>query len=185
MTVRVLAIVAICALASGAGPLAAQAPPTGEPPCSGDRYREFDFWIGEWEVHDANGAYQGSNVIEPILGGCVLHEQWTGASGSNGKSYNIYDQRHDRWHQTWVSDTGLLLLIEGGIEDGVMVLRGSGKGLDGVVVEHIISWTPLDDGRVRQHWQTSRDGGESWSDAFVGLYRRVGGGGDAAAAEER
>jgi hypothetical protein len=25
---------------------------------------------------------------------------------------------------------------------------------------------------VRQHWQQSRDDGQTWSDSFVGIYRR-------------
>jgi hypothetical protein len=30
----------------------------------------------------------------------------------------------------------------------------------------------LPDGRVRQHWETSKDGGATWTTAFDGYYRR-------------
>jgi hypothetical protein len=41
---------------------------------------------------------------------------------------------------------------------------------------HRITWSRIDgdSDRVRQLWETSRDGGETWSVAFDGEYRRVG-----------
>jgi hypothetical protein len=43
---------------------------------------------------------------------------------------------------------------------------------EGEIVTHRITWTPDDQGRVRQHWQMSPDAGESWQDLFDGLYTR-------------
>jgi len=146
---------------------AAQTPP---PPCASEQYRQFDFWLGDWEVADADGNRQGTNTIESILGGCVLRESWQG-TGSQGYSHNIYDRTTGRWHQTWVDAGGTLLQVDGGLVDGAMVLEGTGIARGGATVHHRISWTPLDDGRVRQHWQTSSDG-DSWSDAFLGFYTR-------------
>ena len=34
------------------------------------------------------------------------------------------------------------------------------------------TWTPLEDGRVRQHWESTTDGGKSWSTVFDGYYSR-------------
>lgn len=147
------------------------APPP--PPCSWDEYRQFDFWIGEWEVRDGNGKLQGRNTIESILGGCALNESWEGATGSIGQSYNSYDRQTRQWHQTWIDNGGLLLKLDGGLEGNAMVLRGAGKARGGAGIEHEITWTPLDDGRVKQHWRTSRDGGKSWNDAFIGFYART------------
>ncbi len=161
----------LLALSLAVAPLAAQSAPTA-PPCATDEYRQFDFWIGQWEVVDGEGNAQGTNTIEPILGGCALQESWSGASGSVGHSYNVYDRATGGWHQTWVDNSGLLLQIEGGLDDGSMVLVGEGKARDGAAIRHRITWTPLEDGRVRQHWQTSRDDGTSWSDAFLGFYQR-------------
>ena len=36
------------------------------PDCSGAEYRQFDFWIGEFEVRTPDGQLAGHNVIEPI-----------------------------------------------------------------------------------------------------------------------
>lgn len=138
--------------------------------CSTPEYRQFDFWVGDWVVHDAAGKLAGTNTITPMLNGCVLHEQWAGAGGSVGESFNIYDQRTGMWHQTWVDAGGLLLVLDGGMEDGSMVLRGELKGRDGAMQQQRITWTPNEDGSVRQLWENSVDG-ESWNTAFDGIYR--------------
>jgi hypothetical protein len=140
--------------------------------CSTEEYRQFDFWVGDWEVYDASDkTLAGTNHVTLILDGCVLHEHWSGIGGSLGQSFNMYDRRRDLWHQTWVDGSGLLLRLDGGLEGESMVLRGELIGGDGVTRQHRITWTPLDDGSVRQHWEVSPDG-EAWTTVFDGLYRK-------------
>lgn len=143
------------------------------PTCSSEEFRRFDFWLGEWQVRDRAGGAAGSNTIRAVLGGCVLEEHWKGADGSVGQSYNIYDERTRTWHQTWVDDSGLLLRLNGGPVDASMVLEGELRGRDGRTRLHRITWTPGADGTVRQHWQRSEDGGETWSTVFDGMYLPV------------
>lgn len=167
-TARLLWIVVVLL----AVPLIAQEGAPEIPSCDAEGYRQFDFWVGEWEVTTPDGERAGSNRIEKILNDCVLMESWEGAGGSVGKSFNMYYQRLDEWRQTWVDGAGGRLDLAGGLEDGRMVLRGEMPGRQGGMVLHEISWEPSDDGSVKQHWRTSTDGGESWSDAFVGIYRK-------------
>lgn len=145
-----------------------------QPACDAPAHRQFDFWIGEWEVRDAEGKLAGHNRIEKTLGGCVLHESWRGAQGVSGESFNVYSERHGRWHQTWVDSGGTLLLLDGGLEGDRMVLSGTHPGREGGEVLHQISWELLDDGRVKQHWRASKDGGGTWQDLFVGFYSKGG-----------
>ena len=44
-------------------------------------YRQFDFWIGDWEVFNPQDQRVGSNRIDKVLGGCALHESWRGGTG--------------------------------------------------------------------------------------------------------
>jgi hypothetical protein len=135
-----------------------------------DPARQFDFWVGTWECRDASGKLAGTNVIRKILGGAVLEESWSGVSGSKGRSFNIHDAATGRWHQTWVDDSGLLLLLDGGLqEDGSMVLQGE-RPREGGVSRHRIRWTPLEGGRVRQVWDASDDGGASWKNLVDLVY---------------
>jgi len=142
-----------------------------EPPCSDPNHRGFDFWLGEWNVYRPDGTLAGTNRIEREYGGCVVHERYDGAKGYRGESLNVWDASRGVWHQTWVDDQGLLLLLEGGIRDGAMVLEGRAPGPGGERLEHRITWTPNPDGSVRQHWESRAPGGP-WSTAFDGTYRR-------------
>src|SRR3954462_9630531 len=86
-------------------------------PCSSPSHRQFDFWVGTWNVTQA-GKTAGQNRIDSILNGCALMESWKGTGGVTGHSLNIYDSTRDIWHQTWVDSTGSLLTLEGRFKDG-------------------------------------------------------------------
>jgi hypothetical protein len=147
--------------------------PASIPTCDSAEHRQFDFWVGEWQVTAPNGQVAGRNVITLELGKCVIHEHWTGAGGVTGESFNIWDRSEKRWHQTWVSSTGSLLLLDGEFRDGAMQMTGRSKTQTGELVSNRITWTPNADGSVRQLWETSKDEGRSWTTAFDGIYRRA------------
>ena len=71
--------------------------------CTAAENRQFDFWIGDWDVTSADGKLAGTNLIRPILGACVLHETWQGGADFMGMSFNSYDAPRKLWHQTWVN----------------------------------------------------------------------------------
>lgn len=141
-------------------------------PCSSDKHHQFDFWIGDWTV-TFNGKVAGTNSIQPILNGCVLLENWLGAGGVEGKSFNLYEEASGKWHQTWVDTSGSMLELTGGIENGNMVLQGQSPSPDGKgQTTQRITWTPNSDGTVRQLWDSTQDG-QTWTVMFDGLYARV------------
>lgn len=140
-------------------------------PCASAAHRAFDFWIGEWQVHGANGKLAGTNSITTAHGGCVLRESYRTPGAYSGESINMYDASRKVWHQTWADSSGLLLTLEGGLQDGKMVLEGSGVAAGGGAIKHRISWTPNADGSVRQHWE-STDASGKWTTAFDGKYTR-------------
>jgi len=141
-------------------------------PCSTSEYRQFDFWLGEWEVTNRSGEIVGKNTITPEIGGCAVHERWEGAQGGTGESMNAYDRLTNTWHQTWVGDRGLVLRLEGVLRDGSMVLEGATARPDGASLQRI-TWTPAADGSVRQLWETSEDDGKTWTVSFDGTYREI------------
>lgn len=113
------------------------APPPKPFDCRAPEHRQFDFWIGEWDVvpnpdtRPANapppppGSKPGSNVIETSHKGCVIVENWDDRTGGTGQSFNIYDRMRRQWHQTWVDTTGGLHQYWGELKDGNMVLVGT------------------------------------------------------------
>jgi hypothetical protein len=141
--------------------------------CGSSVYRQFDFWVGNWTVKSAaNGRLAGTNIVTKELGDCVVMEHWSGVRGGRGYSFNSYDTPSQSWHQTWVDNTGGLLLLKGGLRDGSMVLEGTMQGPKHSVTLHRIVWTPQRNGTVRQHWTSSTNGGRTWQDQFDGIYQR-------------
>ena len=169
MTPRPRFIFGALALALGSFVLPGTA--VGAGPCDDPAHRAFDFWLGEWLVRTPDGKLAGSNQIQSEYGGCVLHERYTTERGYRGESLNIYDAGRKVWHQTWVDTAGTLLLLEGGLRGGSMVLEGQTVGSDGKTTRHRITWTPRADGSVRQLWE-STDADGKWMVAFDGSYTR-------------
>lgn len=144
-------------------------------PCSAAAHRQFDFWIGHWEVFGPAGRKAGENRIAPILGGCVLQEDWSGTGNLNGRSLNLYDRDSGRWHQSWVDSSGGRLELSGGLDErGRMVMsqRAPDPKRPGAALLQRITWSRNDDGSVRQLWESSGDDGASWSTIFDGRYVR-------------
>ena len=144
---------------------------------------DFDFWIGDWDVFGPQGKLAGRNTITPMFdgqSGGMVHEHWHGNGGLEGRSINGYDASRDCWHQTWMDSTGGVLLLDGGLQDGAMVLVGRApSGDDPTVVDtQRITWTQEsgpegpDRTEVRQVWESSSDDGQTWEVAFDGRYRR-------------
>jgi hypothetical protein len=144
-------------------------------PCEHEnRFREFDFWVGVWEVRTANGQLAGHNTIRSAERGCVLTEHWTSATGGTGMSVNYLDQSKDKWVQVWMAADGSQITISGGLTDAGMSLRGTLHNVgSGGTLPFRGLWTPLPDGRVRQFFEQSSDGGSSWVPWFEGFYTRI------------
>ena len=164
--IRSLMVVFVSALFSTA---AAQQTPPG---CTTPEHRQFDFWIGNWTVTDsAGGTPYGTNLITREEAGCLLHERWRGSQGGSGQSLNFYDHQRRHWEQVWVASGGNVLRLSGQFSGNSMVLEGDGTSPSGGPIRNRIVWTQQSDGRVRQVWSTSADGGKSWQVGFDGWYR--------------
>jgi hypothetical protein len=140
-------------------------------PCDAPEHRAFDFWLGEWQVHNPASKLAGVNRISSEYNGCVLHERYDTGRGYSGESLNTFDAGRKVWHQTWVDTAGTLLVLEGGLRNGSMVLEGQTTGAGAQVTRHRITWTPNADGSVWQLWE-STDAKGQWAVAFDGLYTR-------------
>jgi tetratricopeptide (TPR) repeat protein len=143
-------------------------------PCNTEEYRHFDFWLGEWDVTPAGAtAPSAYNNISAVQDGCVVLEQYRTGSFT-GMSINFYDVTLKKWHQTWMSNSGGSLYLEGGLnQDGAMEMTDQGLPISSATgAINKVTWTPNPDGSVRQYWQSSTDGGKTWSVAFDGIYVR-------------
>lgn len=141
-------------------------------PCrSRPEYRQFDFWIGEWAPQNVQGVTVGTSSIQLILKDCIIFENWN-TPVSSGKSFNLYDVKDGKWHQTWVDAGGNMVHYVGGLEGDKMVLKSeslqNGKKTIGKM-----TFSKLPDGSVRQHGEDSTDDGKTWTTTFDFKYVRV------------
>jgi tetratricopeptide (TPR) repeat protein len=137
--------------------------------------RQFDFWVGEWDVTDSSsGATAGSSRIEKELGDCVIWENWTSANSTYaGKSYNIYNPSLKRWEQFWVDNVGGMIHFYGGLKDGVMdFYTDEIPQSDGTKLKRHLQFFNLSPDKVRQFSQGSTDSGKTWNVEYDFTYDR-------------
>lgn len=144
-------------------------------PCSQPVYRQFDFWLGDWDVRrKGESEAKARNRISQIMQGCALKEAYSADSGYSGESLNWYDLETGQWRQSWVDNAGTVLQLAGGLnEQGEMVLTGrSRRDEQGELILDRIRWSPQPDGSVLQHWDSYSEQTQQWSLVFEGLYIR-------------
>jgi len=140
--------------------------------CVGPEYRQFNFWLGEWDLVGADGKKSAEDKVVSILGGCAIQENWTGVKSGLGLSLAAYDPATKHWHQTLMDDSGAVLKLEGEFADGKMILVGQrpSQKEKGVTITHRIAWNLMPDHRVHQYWEASTTGGRTWKPVFEGYY---------------
>jgi hypothetical protein len=142
--------------------------------------RQFDFWVGDWDVTPFQAPPSsaprviGTNRVELHLGDCMLLENWVsaGPAGGAGKSINFYDRNRHQWRQVWVADRGGSLDYAGEFKDGAMRFEGWTLAPNGSRVLQKLTFFPLHRDTVRQLFETSSDSGKSWQSGFDGRYVR-------------
>lgn len=152
----------------------APAEPAPAPPsCATAEHQAFDFWLGEWDVYPAGQADPvATSRIEKVSAGCAIRETWMPLRGGGGASLSAYDPATQTWHQLWVGGRPGRVFFEGGPDDGTMVLTGYwGEDPAGNPLLVRMTYTPNEDGSVRQYGQSSADHGGSWTDSFDLIYR--------------
>lgn len=141
-------------------------------PCTAPEYRRFDFWIGDWDTFELNdpGKVVARNRVDSILDGCVLREVYEQRDGLTGQSFTIYDAARKVWHQSWVTNRGQLLVLEGGMQGERMVLTGADRAGGGKIIQLRGIWARVAGG-VRETAETSSDGGRTWKPLFDIVFR--------------
>ncbi len=135
--------------------------------------RQFDFWIGEWDVLTAQGQPAGRSSIQLILGSCVIFENWTSLGvGYAGKSLNIFNVPRKKWQQYWVDSTGAVTFFEGGWEGSYLRVTGENAPRTGPLALNRMTFTPLGPDKVRQHGEGTADGGKTWTTSYDLIYNR-------------
>lgn len=167
-----LLIISITAAVAALGQSAPQ-----PPPCSSEQAKQFDFWLGTWDLEwvDAKGNKQkGTNTINKILGGCVIEENFStgGTQPYLGKSHSLYDVKSGLWKQTWVDSGGAYIDLTGEFKDGKMTLRRETTDAKGSKTLFRMIFSNIKNDSFLWDWESSADGGKTWKTNWQINYKK-------------
>jgi hypothetical protein len=137
--------------------------------------RQFDFWLGKWDVYQtANMTVKaGENVITRQSGGCVLLESWESQGAHSGVSINYFDPVNGKWKQKWAgSGQDIVEFHDGAYSDGAMRFKFDSPNADGTIAVGAgrLTFTHIEPGKVRQHAEQTTDGGKTWQTQYDFTY---------------
>jgi hypothetical protein len=143
-------------------------------PCATPVYKQFDFWIGNWNVYNAKNNLIGKNKVVKMNNACAIQENWSSeTSPSKGTSYNYYNATDKSWNQIWIDNAGGSLVLKGFYKNNKMVLKS--KLIRGKKGEYYnqITWFKNSDGSVTQLWELLDINNTSFNEIFRGTYKKI------------
>lgn len=136
-------------------------------------YRQFDFWVGEWNVYQ-NGKKIAESSITPTQGNCGILEDYRPLNYAGGNSISYYDSADGSWKQNWVANGRVSHYVEPeNYSEGEMQLIAKHTDKEGRPFQlRMIYYYDENADTVRQVMDRSTDEGETWTTVFDGLYQR-------------
>jgi hypothetical protein len=145
----------------------ASADPQRSPSCRDAAHRSFDFFLGDWDTYDVTNprVVVARNHVTLMVGGCALREVYDQTDGLRGESFSTYDASRGVWHQSWVTNRGSLLLLEGAVAGDSLVFTAPERHPDGSTTLLRGVWWRAGSS-VRERADRSKDNGRTWSPVF-------------------
>jgi hypothetical protein len=173
-----MVLVLVFSLSSSSAQQQSTAPPAHPRPCSEPQQKQFDFWIGEWELtwpgNNPGETGHGTNTIQRVMDGCVVQENFSGGEFMHlrGTSVSIFDATDGRWKQTWVDNEGGYLDFVGEFKEGQMILARNAMRPDGTKVIQRMVFKNISPKELDWSWEASSDGGKTWRVNWPIHYKR-------------
>ena len=141
--------------------------------CPAPEFRQFDFWLGDWDTFDSDAptTWIARAHVDLIASGCAVHELYEQSDGLIGDSILSFDPVRRTWQQTWVDNRGSLMVLTGAFKEGAVTLEGEMHLRDGKTLQQHITWK-AEGGGVRESSVMSKDGGKTWEPFFDVLFKK-------------
>ncbi len=138
--------------------------------CADDAARQFDFLLGDWIVTAAGSSDVLSKVkVTRVADGCGLLEVVTPVRGVGAESLVTYDTGATLWRWDQVSGDGSILSLQGGLQNGEMVMEGDESGAS----KHMLARVTWASNGVTIHETAERSAdGRVWNAWFERDFRR-------------
>jgi hypothetical protein len=158
-------------------------------PCQDPASRQFDFWLGEWNVVNHQRRAEGTpwgitgsatDRVYPVAGGCGIVEHWRGTAAQGlvlGYSLRAWNPGKNQWD--------LVLLWPQPDQPRFVTLAGQFHGSRGDFLRTItdtagneirtrFTFSEITDTSLRWNNGTSRDGGRTWPATWIMEFTRRG-----------
>lgn len=145
--------------------------------CTSVESRQFDFWLGEWDVSPGQSPVViAESTITLHDQGCVILENWRPFRNAHGHSINIYDATDGKWHQTWADASGTRTEYSGSVDaDGVIRLDNLSPPQPGAPqARQRMNFQRVDANTMRQWGEALNADGQNWTTTWSFTYRRRG-----------
>jgi hypothetical protein len=167
-------------------PLVGPTPLLGQGPCQG-QYRDFDFWIGEWDVLNRNRGSADTRWFEtgtatariyPVVGGCGIVEHWRGHAFGDflvGFSLRSFNPQRGRWDLALLwPNTGNPRFgeLHGGFRHNRGELFSRSLTETGDTTLTRFTFSDITPNTLRWQQGTSVDNGRSWSSSWIMEFSR-------------
>lgn len=158
--------------------LAAQQPAPQANPCTIPQQKQFDFWVGEWDLTWPGSKpaeiQHGTNNIKRIMDGCVVQENFSGGDSIplRGTSVSTFDAPSGHWKQTWVDNQAGYLDFVGDFRDSQMILQREAIRNGKKILQRMV-WKNITSSDFDWSWESSSDGGKTWQVNWPIHYKRV------------
>jgi hypothetical protein len=155
--------------------------------CRDPSYRQFDFWLGEWDVLNRQRRPQGvrwgitgraTDRVYAVANGCGIVEHWRGTNAAGqvlGYSLRAWNPEKHQWDLVllWPQpNRPRFSTLEGGFRHGRGDFSRSGTDADGNRVETRFTFADIGPRTLRWNNGTSMDEGRSWSTTWIMEFTR-------------
>jgi hypothetical protein len=146
-------------------------------PCAGPEFRQFDFWVGDWDLtwpgQNGQPEQHGHNRIERELGDCVIHEHFSDEAtpAFQGTSLSTFTPQLGKWQQTWVDNQGAYMDFTGDFKEGQMVLSRAITQKGKPVMQRMV-FKNIKPDSLDWSWERSDDDGATWKVVWPVHYQR-------------
>ncbi len=146
-------------------------------PCSAQEFRQFDFWVGDWDLtwpgQNGQPEQHGHNRVNRELSDCVIHENFSDQANPpfQGTSLSVFNPRLGKWQQTWADNQGAYMEFAGEFKEGQMALSRE-VTLNGKQVLQRMVYKNIKPDSLDWSWERSEDGGATWKVVWPIHYQR-------------
>jgi len=136
-------------------------------PCEHPEFRQFDFWLGQWNLTWSDSG-SGTNNITQELDSCVIMEHFDSAPSGTFRGYSVstYNLATQQWQQTWVDNSGGYLDFVGGMVGDSMILSREAVDKKGNDFLQRMVWYNITPDSLDWSWQRSNAAGEPWQELW-------------------